>query len=108
MDDCYVDGGMMATNFKSGGVGFARDRRAERLADRRLTVLEPNGFDSVSPLLATKADLADMRVELQTDLREESQIIKGELSKSMVAIAITLFLGFGGMFIAMIALLRPA
>jgi hypothetical protein len=54
--------------------------------DRRLTVLKTR-FDTILPTLATKADLAELKSELKT-------------------LFITMVLGFAGMILTMLTLLR--
>ena len=53
--------------------------------DRRLTILETR-VDTMLPMLATKADLAQLRAEL---------------TKWLVVLSATMFVGFGGMIAAM-------
>jgi hypothetical protein len=88
--------------------------------DRRLIVLETR-FDTILPTLATKADLIELRAELKADmsklgadlraemasLRTEVHAFKADIFKWMVATLLTIFLGFSGMIITMITLLRP-
>jgi hypothetical protein len=77
-----------------------RDRRDEQdryQLDRRLTILETR-FDTILPMLATKADLAELKAELKAE-------IVG-LSRWMGTLFITTILGFGGMIVTMISLLR--
>ena len=59
--------------------------------ESRLTTLEVR-FDTVLPTLATKADIEGLRADVQ---------------KWMVATIIGLFVGFGGLFVAMTNILRP-
>ncbi|MGZ8289651.1 MAG: hypothetical protein ACXW2U_09000 [Telluria sp.] len=59
--------------------------------ENRLTTLEAR-FDTVLPTLATKADIESLRADVQ---------------KWMVATIIGLFVGFGGLFVAMTNILRP-
>jgi tRNA U34 5-methylaminomethyl-2-thiouridine-forming methyltransferase MnmC len=73
-----------------------RDRRDEQdryQLDRRLTILETR-FGTILPMLATKADLAELKAEI------------GGLSRSMGTLFITTILGFAGMIVTMISLLR--
>jgi uncharacterized protein YceH (UPF0502 family) len=91
-----------------------------RKMDRRLIVLETR-FDTILPTLATKADLIELRAELKADmsklgadlraemasLRTEVLSFKAHIFKWMVATLLTIFLGFSGMIITMITLLRP-
>ena len=60
--------------------------------ENRLTTLEAR-FDTILPTLATKADIESLRADVQ---------------KWMVATIIGLFVGFGGLFVAMTNILRPA
>jgi hypothetical protein len=73
--------------------------------DRRLTVLERR-FDTILPMLATKADLAELKAELKAEIRVECAKMKADLSKWLAGIVIALFLGFGGMFFTMISLFQ--
>ncbi len=86
--------------------------------DRRLIVLETR-FDTILPTLATKTDLIELKAELKadisalrTDLRAEMRSIdtglKAEMHKWMTTTIVSLFIGFGGMLIAMATVLRPA
>lgn len=59
--------------------------------ENRLATLEAR-FDTVLPTLATKADIEGLRADVQ---------------KWMVATIIGLFVGFGGLFVAMTNILRP-
>jgi hypothetical protein len=65
-----------------------------RNMDRRLIVLETR-FDTILPTLATKADLISLKSELRADIHA-----------FMVNTIITLVVGFGGMILAMVTLLR--
>lgn len=67
-----------------------------RKMDRRLIVLETR-FDTILPTLATKADLISLKSELRADIHA-----------FMVNTIITLVVGFGGMILAMVTLLRPS
>jgi hypothetical protein len=83
-------------------------RNYDRISDRRLTILETR-FDTILPILATKADLAELRTEMAEMKAELKAEIRGEsarMSKWMATIAITMFLGFGGMFFTMLSLSR--
>lgn len=66
--------------------------------EARLTALETR-FDAVLPTLATRADVADVRVDIQRGINETH--------KWMIATVIGLFLGFGGLFLAMSNALKP-
>ena len=59
--------------------------------ENRLTTREVR-CDTVLPTLATKADIGSLRADVQ---------------KWMVATIIGLFVGFGGLFVAMTNILRP-
>lgn len=59
--------------------------------DRRLTILETR-FDTILPTLATKSDLAELKSELKTLL---------------LTYFVTMVLGFAGMIVTMVSLLRP-
>lgn len=92
-----------------------------RNMDRRLIVLETR-FDTILPMLATKADLAELKAELKADisglrtemhdsigaLRTEMRDFKADIHKWMTATIITMFIGFGSMVVAILTLLRPA
>ena len=60
--------------------------------DARLTALETR-LDAVLSTLATKTDVAEVRVDIQRSVNETH--------KWMIATVIGLFLGFGGLFLAM-------
>lgn len=88
-----------------------------RKMDRRLIVLETR-FDTILPALATKTDLIELKAELKadmselrTDLRAEIRSmdtgLKAEMQKWMTTTIVSLFIGFGGMLIAMATVLRP-
>ncbi|TFW35789.1 hypothetical protein E4O92_01155 [Massilia horti] len=81
------------------------------MLDRRVTILETR-FDTILPLLATKTDLAELRGEFMTKLAETKAELKAEiraesarLSRWMATMAITMVLGFGGMFVTLLTLL---
>jgi hypothetical protein len=83
-------------------------RNYDRISDRRFTILETR-FDTILPILATKADLAELRTEMaemKAELKAEIRGESGRMSKWMATIAITMFLGFGGMFFTMLSLSR--
>lgn len=67
--------------------------------DARLTALETR-LDAVLPTLATKTDVAEVRVDIQRSVNETH--------KWMIATVIGLFLGFGGLFLAMSNALKPS
>jgi hypothetical protein len=89
------------------------------ILDRRLTILETR-FDTILPTLATKADLAELRLATKADIAElrgeflaklaETKLeLKAEtarLTKWMASMFITMVLGFGGMALTMMSLLR--
>lgn len=61
--------------------------------------------------LPTKADFADLRAEVKTgisDLRAEMHKGSIEIHKWMIGTVIGLFLGFGGLFLAMSNAMKPA
>ena len=66
--------------------------------DARLTALETR-FDTVLPTLATRADVAEVRGDIQRGINETH--------KWMIATVVGLFLGFGGLFLAMSNALKP-
>jgi hypothetical protein len=70
--------------------------------DRRLTILETR-FDTILPTLATKADLAELKVGFKDDLHNEIN----KLSRWLLGLTISMLFGFAGMIITMINLLRP-
>ena len=88
--------------YQAFGEFSKRDRNGEPPYDgsmeARFTALETR-FDAILPTLMTKADGAEIRVEMQK--------IAGETHKWMIATVIGLFLGFGGIFLAMSTVLRP-
>lgn len=63
--------------------------------EARVTTLE-----ATLPHLATRADIADVRGDIQRGI--------SETHKWMIATVIGLFLGFGGLFLAMSNALKPA
>jgi hypothetical protein len=67
--------------------------------DRRLTILETR-FDTILPMLATKADLAELKAELKAEFRTEI----AQLSRWVATMAITMVLGFAGMFATLLKL----
>jgi hypothetical protein len=69
--------------------------------DRRLTILETR-FDTALPTLATKADLAELKVEFKTDLHTEIS----QLTRWLIALTVSMLFGFAGMIITMMNLLR--
>lgn len=85
------------------------DRRERDYAlDRRMIVLETR-LDPMLPLLATKADVAalkaelnETKIELKGEIRAECDRVQSQLQKSMLGITITLFFGFGGMIAALL------
>jgi hypothetical protein len=76
-------------------------RNYERMTDRRLTILEPR-VDTILPMLATKADVAELKAELKAEIRAES----ARMAKWMATMFITLIIGFGGMSLTMMSLLQ--
>ncbi|AMP05589.1 hypothetical protein [Collimonas pratensis] len=71
----------------------------EHNAMKRLTTLETR-FDAVLPTLATRADIQSVKSEIHK--------ASGETHKWMLATVIGLFLGFGGLFLAMSNTLKAA
>jgi hypothetical protein len=65
----------------------------------RLAALEAR-FDAVLPTLATRADIESVKSEIHKS--------SGETHKWMLGTVIGLFLGFGGLFLAMSNALKPA
>jgi hypothetical protein len=96
-----------------GGDGGGYDGSMEK----RLTALETQ-FATVIPTLATKLDIADLKGEVtkssgevKTDMatvRAEIAKSSGETHKWMIATVIGLFVGFGGLFMAMSNALKPS
>lgn len=96
-----------------GGDGGGYDGDMEK----RLTALETQ-FATVIPTLATKIDIADLKGEVtkssgevKTDMatvRAEIAKSSGETHKWMIATVIGLFVGFGGLFMAMSNALKPS
>ncbi|HEX9172297.1 MAG TPA: hypothetical protein VF861_06520 [Telluria sp.] len=83
-------------------------RNGDRIMDRRLTILETR-FDTVLPTLATKADLAELRADVRVELAQMRAEIRAEsarIAKWMATLAVTMFLGFGGMFFTMMSLFQ--
>jgi hypothetical protein len=73
------------------------------IMDRRLTILETR-FDTTLTMLPNKADLAELKAELKSDIHGEA----ARLSKWAVATAITMVIGFGGMILTMVSRLPHA
>jgi hypothetical protein len=67
--------------------------------DRRVTILETR-FDTILPMLATKADLAELKAELKAEFKAEI----AQLSRWVATMAITMVLGFAGMFATLLKL----
>ncbi|MDB5777572.1 MAG: hypothetical protein JWP38_3705 [Herbaspirillum sp.] len=65
----------------------------------RLSALEAR-FDAVLPTLATRTDIESVKSEIHKS--------SGETHKWMLGTVIGLFLGFGGLFLAMSNALKPA
>jgi hypothetical protein len=76
-------------------------RNYERITDRRLTILETR-FDTILPMLTTKADVAELKAELKAEIRAES----ARMAKWMGTMFITMIIGFGGMSLTMMSLLQ--
>ncbi|WP_211450929.1 hypothetical protein [Collimonas antrihumi] len=76
------------------------DRGVERVA-----TLEAR-FDAVLPTLATRADIHATRADMQS-IMSEIHKVAGETHKWMLATVIGLFIGFGGLFLAMSNALKP-
>lgn len=81
-----------------GGGGGGYDGNMEN----RLTVLE-----TLLPTLATKADIGDAKTAIES-VKAEIHKASGDTHKWMIATVIGLFLGFGGLFLAMSNALKPA
>jgi len=62
----------------------------------RLTALEAK-WDAVIPTLATKADIAGMEGSLKSEIKDGAI----GTQRWMIATVLSLFLGFGGLFLAM-------
>jgi hypothetical protein len=100
-----------------GGGGGGYDGSMEK----RLTTLEAQ-FAAVLPTLATKTDVGDLKTELikstgdikteiaksMGDVRTDVVKTNGETHKWMIGTVIGLFLGFGGLFMAMSNALKPS
>lgn len=65
--------------------------------DRRLTIPETR-FDTILPTLATKEDLANLRTELAIEF--------GKMTKWLVVLTATMFVGFGGMITTLFSVLQ--
>ena len=91
----------MATGTDNTESAYAQRAERDYQLDRRVTILETR-FDTILPMLATKADLAELKAELRSEIRSES----ARLSKWMASMFITMILGFGGMALTMVSLLR--
>jgi hypothetical protein len=84
----------------------------EIILDRRLTILETR-FDTIVPTLATKADLAELKgeffvklAETKAELKTEIKAESARLTKWMASMFVTMIIGFGGMALTMMSLLR--
>jgi hypothetical protein len=94
----------MATEQQSAGAARELDPYS---LDRRPTILETR-FDTILPMLATKADLAELRAELKAEIRAESAKMIAESTKMMrwvAATLVTMVLGFAGMIVTLVTLL---
>lgn len=67
--------------------------------DARITAIETR-LDTVLPTLATRTDIESVKSEIHKSA--------GDTHKWMIATVIGLFLGFGGLFLAMSNALKPA
>jgi hypothetical protein len=97
----------MATGTDDTEFASARNGHDYQL-DRRITILETR-FDTILPLLANKADLAGLRADMKADLAEMKAQLRMEssrLSRWMAGMFITMILGFGGLALTMMSLLR--
>lgn len=81
--------------------------------EKRLTILE-----TILPTLATKVDIGEMRLAIESVRSETKQSVESvkteihkgiaETHKWMIGTVIGLFIGFGGLFMAMSNALKPA
>lgn len=71
-----------------------------REMDRRLTILETR-FDTILPTLATKADLADLKMELLVEMHK----LSSGMHKWLAAMSVALLIGFGGMSLTMLSII---
>ena len=67
--------------------------------EHRLTAIETR-FDTLLSTLATKTDIAEVKVEIKA-VANDIHTTASETHKWMIATVIGLFLGFGGLFLAM-------
>ena len=70
----------------------------------RLVALEVR-FDTLLPLLATKADLAELKAALSADIASvkiDVKTVEGSITKWVVTTFITLILGFTGLTLTML------
>jgi hypothetical protein len=74
--------------------------------EHRMTALETR-FDTLLPSLATKTDISEVKVEIK-GVANEIHKTASETHKWMMATVIGLFLGFGGLFLAMSNALKPS
>ncbi len=74
--------------------------------EHRMTALETR-FDTLLPTLATKTDISEVKVEIK-GVANEIHKTASETHKWMMATVIGLFLGFGGLFLAMSNALKPS
>ena len=85
----------------TGSDELETQRSYDRLTDRRLTILETR-FDTVLPMLATKADLAELKAELKEEIQAES----ARLTKWIASMFVTMIIGFGGLSLTMMSMFQ--
>jgi hypothetical protein len=68
--------------------------------DKRLIILETR-FDTVLPTLATKADLAELQVNLKIELRDAT----AHMQKWIIGLGLSFFIGFAGLGISIMQML---
>jgi hypothetical protein len=81
-----------ANTVGGGGDGY------EANMEHRMTALETR-IDTILPTLATKADVESIKTDIHKAI--------GETHKWMIGTIIGLFVGFGGLFLAMSNALKP-
>jgi hypothetical protein len=87
--------------------GPVRERDNNVAVDRRLIVLETR-FDTILPMLATRADLAEMKAQIVGLLAQTKSELKAEilgLSRWMATMTITVVLGLAGMIATLYSVL---
>lgn len=96
----------MASNADDVEHTVERLSESHRMLEHRMTVLETR-WDAILPTLATKADLAELKAELKSELRELVFSETNKLTRWLVSLTVTMLFGFAALFATMLTLLRP-